>query len=169
MKEESDKTFGDLLKDVMRQNGLTLTDIRIVKYEHPENKEVVVDLKNRVIRMQRELKVENMRPSLVITALEQPIEDELFKKLVEIDKPKFDWKKGSGDSWYVPYNSMYNIVEIEYKEGRAFSDWKIDVIGVMSENISGFDLKDVDAVKKLAETKVFEAVGKINDIIKRSK
>lgn len=166
--KESSEAMERFMKDIMLRYGLTLSDVRIIKYPHPDNKEWVVDMKNQVVRIERVMTVHEMQPKITVREIEVPVEDELFKKIVEVDKPKFAWKKGAKDSWYVPYNSLYNIVEIEYREGRAFGSWKVDVIGVMSENFSGFGIGDVDAVKKLAETKVFEALGKINDIIKRS-
>jgi hypothetical protein len=159
----------EAVKFKMLKYSLSLKDVRIIKFEM-ENKEVLVDLKNNMILLERHFRkgVTPEKDTWTIIDKEKPMPATFYKQIVRIDKPDFPWEKIGENHWVVKFNNDYNIVEISFDEGGHTSWWKINITGVSSTNHGGFRISEFEAVKKLAEGKVRDAVRQINDIIKRS-
>lgn len=168
--DEADKIWQQNVKDEMLNRGLNIKDVKTVLSTESENMSFLVDLKNNLVILERTFEMKDLQVSIVMKRVERKIEPKFYKNIIKIEKPRLVWQKYDNRSWFVSFNSEYNIVEISHSADVHPKGWKIDIIGVSSENFNEFDLglEDLEAVKKLAEAKTFEAVEKIVDIINRS-
>jgi len=172
--DASQKEMEDNIRDVMIQFGLHLGQIRILQYKSPINKEIVVDLKNRKIRIERTLKLDEDGSKIVeIAQVNKDMDKSVFLKLIEIDKPRLEWE-WDGEKHVVRYNEKYNLIELRLKKEVVLSEinsfWILHITGVYSEAIWEQDFKESDliAVKRYAEAKLLEVSDRILDIINRS-
>lgn len=164
-----------VLKTQMIGQHLTLADMRVIRLEDKNETELFVNLRDKRVFLKRWFEY-NLTPEKIvdlknkvtfhIELVDEEMNDELYKSLVAFDSPKLRWVWDNMKHIYkIPFNDKHDIARVTWKRDDV---WTIEVVGVMKEYIAGFKLEDVEAVLKLAETKITQTITSVSGILQRS-
>ena len=165
----------NVLKAEMISRHLSVADVKMICMNDENLTDLFIDMKRQRIFLKRSLitnpfKFESKFQSgmeLSLEVVDEPVPEVLFRNLIAVSDVKFTWvyAEGSRGYYYIPFNETHDLVRVVWKRDNV---WSIEVVGVMKEHIGGYGLEDVNAVLKIAESRVYETIDNIQEVIKRS-
>mgnify|MGYP001392521251 CR=1 FL=1 len=164
-----------VLKTEMLSQRLTLEHMRILRLNDENETECYINLRDNKIFLRRWFEYNNKPEEIQdvknmicfkLESVDEHIKPELYKALVAVDSPKLEWKWDDMKHHYkIPFNAEHDLARVTWKRDNV---WTIEVVGVLKEYVEGFSLEDIEAVLKLAETKINQTVDKVKAILKKS-